>query len=163
VVQQYLPATRTSVLPAVGQGFEAEISTQVARRREAQLEALRGCGVAPAEVLTYSPTDRTYERWLQRTLGQVGEQLAAVRERIYIGSTTASSCGTRPECREWSTHKGSITPRTGGVYACTRTPTDTNALQEQASTLPELIRPVVSTTLTELPAVLAAQAPDVRF
>jgi len=27
----------------------------------------------------------------------------------------------------------------GGVYACTRTPTDTNALQEQASTLPELI------------------------
>jgi len=34
-------------------------------------------------VLTYSPTDRTYERWLQRTLGQVGEQLAAVRERIF--------------------------------------------------------------------------------
>jgi len=51
----------------------------------------------------------------------------------------------------------------GGVYACTRTPTDTNALQEQASTLPELIRPVLPTTLTELPAVLAAQAPDVRF
>jgi len=46
VVQQYLPASLQGQVfyQPSGQGFEAEISTQVARRREAQLEALRECG-----------------------------------------------------------------------------------------------------------------------
>ncbi len=44
-------------------GFEGEIGKQVARRREVQLAALvKGVGLAPAEVLTYGPTDRAYDR-----------------------------------------------------------------------------------------------------
>jgi putative ATPase len=169
VAQQYLPASLQGQVfyQPSGQGFEGEISTQVARRREAQLEALReGVGVAPAEVLTYSPTDRAYERWLQRTLAQVGEQLAVVRERIF----TLAQPQRHHVVLDLNAGSGLLTKEAirhvpeGGVYACTRTLTDTNALQEQASALPELIRPVVLlTTFTELPAVLAAQAPDVRF
>ncbi len=52
----------------------------------------------------------------------------------------------------------------GGVYACTRTPDEANALQEQVGALPLLKRPfVLSSTLTELPEVLATQVPDIRF
>ena len=169
VAQQYLPAGLQGQVfyqPSL-QGFEGEISTQVARRREAQLEALvEGVGVAPAEVLTYGPTDRAYDRWLQRTLGQVGEQLAAVRDRIF----TLAQPQRHHVVLDLNAGSGLLTKEAlrrvpeGGVYACTHTPADTNALQEQAAALPELMRPtVLSATLTELPAVLATQAPDVRF
>ena len=169
VAQQYFPAFLQGQVfyqPSL-QGFEGEISTQVARRREAQLEALvEGVGVAPAEVLTYGPTDRAYDRWLQRTLGQVGEQLAAVRDRIF----TLAQPQRHHVVLDLNAGSGLLTKEAlrrvpeGGVYACTHTPADTNALQEQAAALPELMRPtVLSATLTELPAVLATQAPDVRF
>jgi putative ATPase len=52
----------------------------------------------------------------------------------------------------------------GGVYACTRTSAEAVALQEQVAALPELNRPfVLSTTLTQLPEVLATQVPNIRF
>ena len=38
--------------------------------------------VAPPEVLTFSPDDRTRDRWLQRAINQGGIQLAGVRDRI---------------------------------------------------------------------------------
>ena len=86
VAQQYLPATQQGQVfyQPSQQGFEAEIGSQVARHREAQLAAsVEGVGVVPIEVLTNGPTERDYERWLQRTLGQVSEQLAAVREHLF--------------------------------------------------------------------------------
>ncbi len=169
VAQQYLPASLQGQVfyqPSL-EGFEGEISTQVARRREAQLEALvEGVGVAPAEVLTTEPTDRAYERWLQRTLGIVGEQLAAVRDRIF----TLAQPQRHHVVLDLNAGSGLLTKEalrrvpSGGVYACTHTVADTKALQEQAAALPELMRPIVlHATLTELPAVLATQAPDVRF
>lgn len=169
VAQQYLPASLQGQVfyqPSL-EGFEGEISTQVARRREAQLEALvEGVGVAPAEVLTTGPTDRAYDRWLQRTLGIVGEQLAAVRDRIF----TLAQPQRHHVVLDLNAGSGLLTKEalrrvpSGGVYACTHTLADTKALQEQAAALPELIRPIVlHATLTELPAVLATQAPDVRF
>lgn len=169
VAQQYLPASLQGQVfyQPSEQGFEGEINTQVARRREAQLAAVvEGVGVAPAEVLTYAATDRTYDRWLQRTLGQVGEQLAGVRDRIF----TLAQPQRHHVVLDINAGSGLLTKEAlrrvpeGGVYACTRTPSDTNALQEQFSALPELMRPIVlSATLTELPAVLATQAPDVLF
>lgn len=169
VAQQYLPASLQGQVfyqPSL-EGFEGEISTQVARRREAQLEALvEGVGVAPAEVLTTEPTDRAYDRWLQRTLGIVGEQLAAVRDRIF----TLAQPQRHHVVLDLNAGSGLLTKEalrrvpSGGVYACTHTLTDTKALQEQAAALPELMRPIVlHATLTELPSVLATQAPDVRF
>lgn len=122
--------------------------------------------MAPKEVLTYAPTDRTVDRWLQRTLGQVGEQLAEQRDRLFelaqlqrhhvvLDINAGSGLLTKEALRR--------VPE-GGVYAITRTLAQANALQEQFSALPELIRPsVLSATLTELPNVLVTQAPDVRF
>ncbi len=105
VAQQYLPASLQGQVfyQPSSQGFEGEISRQVARRREAQLEALLE-GVAPDEVLTYGPTDRSYDRWLQRTLSQVGDQLAAVRDRIF---TLASSAATSRSYKSASSFVGS--------------------------------------------------------
>ena len=169
VAQQYLPASLQGQVfyQPSSQGFEGEISTQVARRREAQLEALvEGVGVAPAEVLSYGPTDRSSDRWLQRTLSQAGEQLAALGERIF----TAAQPQRHHMVLDLNAGSGLLTWEAlrrvpeGGVYACTRTPADTNAILDLAAALPELMRPIVfSATLTELPAFLATHAPNVLF
>jgi putative ATPase len=169
VAQQYLPKSLQGQIfyqPST-QGREREISTQVLRRREAQLTALvEGSAIAPLEILTYGTTDRTSERWLQRTLSQVGTQLAAVRDRIFdlaqlqrhhivldlnagTGLLTWEAIRQVPE---------------GGVYACVRTSTDANALQEQAAALKELMRPVILTTpISQVVEVLAEQVPNVQF
>jgi putative ATPase len=169
IAQQYLPAFLQGQVfyQPSKQGFEGEIGTQVARRREAQLAALvEGVGVAPPEVLTNGPTDRNYDRWLQRTLGQVSEQLAAVRDRIF----TLAQPQRHHLVLDINAGSGLLINEAlrrvpeGAVYACTQTPADTNALQEQFSALPELMRPIVlSATLSELPSVLATQAPSVLF
>jgi putative ATPase len=155
VEQQYLPASLQGQVfyQPSNQGFEGKIATQVARQREAQLAALvEGVGVAPLEILTYGTTDKASERWLQRTLSQVGAKLGAVRDRIFslaqpqrhhlildlnagTGLLTWEAIRSVPE---------------GGVYACVRTPGDGNALVEQAAALPELMRPIILTGLTEL-------------
>jgi putative ATPase len=169
VAQQYLPASLQGQVfyQPSKQGFEAEISTQVARQREAQLAALvEGVGVAPAEILSYGPTDRTYVSWMQRTLGQVGEQLAQQRDRLF----TLAQPQRHHLVLDINAGSGLLTQEAlrrvpeGGVYTITRTAEDTDALQEQFSTLPELIRPIVlSATLSELPTVLANHSPNVLF
>lgn len=169
VAQQYLPANLQGQVfyQPSQQGLEGEIGTQVARQREAQLAALvEGVGVAPAEILTYGPTDRTYVSWMQRTLGEVGVQLAQQRDRLF----TLAQLQRHHLVLDINAGSGLLTKEAlrrvpeGGVYAITRTAEDTNALQEQFSTLPELIRPIVlSATLSELPTVLANHSPNVLF
>jgi putative ATPase len=169
VAQQYLPTSLQGQVfyQPSQQGFEAQISTQVARRREAQLAALlEGAGVAPAEVLTYTTPDRATDRWLQRTLSQVGQQLGWVRDRLFslvapqrhhliLDVNAGSGLLTWEALRQ--------VPE-GGVYACVATEADATALQEQATALPELMRPMVlKAKVKELPGVLTTQAPDVRF
>jgi putative ATPase len=169
VAQQYLPSSLQGQVfyqPST-QGFEGEIKTQVARHREAQLEAVaEGVFVSPVEVLTTGPTDRTVDRWLQRTLSQVGEQLATVRDRLF----TLAQVQRHHVILDLNAGSGLLTFEAlrrvpeGGVYACTRTSAEAVALQEQMAALPELRRPfVLSSTLTELPEVLATQVPDIRF
>ncbi|MBD2496703.1 AAA family ATPase [Nostoc sp. FACHB-280] len=169
VAQQYLPASLQGQVfyQPSAQGKEKEISTQVLRRREAQLAALmEDSSVAPLEILTYGSSDKASERWLQRVLSQVGTQLANVRERIFdlaklqrhhlvldinagTGLLTWEAIRQVPE---------------GGVYACVRTNTDANALQEQAAALPHLMRPVILTVpISQLPAVLVQEAANVQF
>ncbi|MFB2839322.1 AAA family ATPase [Floridanema evergladense] len=169
VAQQYLPASLQGQVfyqPSL-QGFEGGIEKAVARRREAQLAAsLEGMGIAPAEVLTYGTTDKATERWLQRTLSQVGEQLEKVRERIFslvqlqrhhiiLDLNAGSGLLTWEAVRQ--------VPE-GGVYACVRTDKEASALEELAVALPELMRPfVLTSTLAELPNVLTAEAANVEF
>jgi len=169
VAQQYLPTSLQGQVfyQPSQQGFEAQISTQVARRREAQLAALlEGAGIAPAEVLTYGTPNRATDRWLQRTLSQVGQQLGWIRDRIFslvapqrhhliLDVNAGSGLLTWEALRQ--------VPE-GGVYACVATEADATALQEQATALPELMRPMVlKAKVKELPGVLTTQARDVRF
>ncbi|MEA5579379.1 hypothetical protein [Anabaena sp. UHCC 0451] len=164
VAQQYLPASLQGQVfyQPSPQGFEGEISVQVARRREAQLAAMMsGLGTEPIEILTYSNTDAASERWLQRTLSQIGTQLANVRERIF----TITQLQRHHVVLDINAGTGLLTWEAvrhvpeGGVYACVRNESDAQALREQAATLDEIRRPMVVTAkITELPAVLASQA-----
>lgn len=168
VAQQYLPASlRGQVFYQPSQqGFEAKTHTQVARHREAQLAAsAEGLGLAAPEVLTYGPTTPAQERWLQRTVSQVGHHLERVRDRLFSlaqpqrhhlvldlggsGLLTWEALRQVPE---------------GGVYVWARTPAEADRLTEQATALPELLRPIVfQCSLSELPTLLAAQVPNISF
>ncbi len=169
VAQQYLPASMQGQVfyqPSM-QGFEAEISTQVARRREAQLAALvEGVDYSPVEIMSSSPSDLCTDRWLQRALSQAGDRVALVRDRVFelaqiqrhhvvLDLNVGSGLLTWEALRR--------TPE-GGVYACVRTQKEADALLEQAAALPQLIRPtVLAATLNELPLVLASFAPSLKF
>ncbi|MBD2254814.1 AAA family ATPase [Nostoc parmelioides] len=169
VEQQYLPASLQGQVfyqPSL-QGREREISTEVSRRREAQLAALvEGSAIAPLEILTYGTIDRASERWLQRTLSQVGTQLATVRDRIFelaqlqrhhivLDLNAGSGLLTWEAVRQ--------TPE-GGVYAFVRTGKDANALSQQADSLKELIRPqILHASISQLVEVITQQAANVQF
>ena len=169
IEQQYLPASLQGQVfyQPSQQGFEAKINTQVAQRREAQLAAsLEAVGVAQVEVLTYGVTDKARDKWLQRTLSQVGQQLGEVRDRIF----TLAAPQRHHLILDLNAGSGLLTWEAlrqvpeGGVYACVRTTADANAIVEQATSLPELMRPVVlESALTQLPDILATQAADVKF
>ncbi|HEY9626534.1 MAG TPA: AAA family ATPase [Coleofasciculaceae cyanobacterium] len=162
VAQQYLPSSLQGQVfyQPSDRGYERQIQQQVAQRREAQLAAVEG--MALPEVLTFSPTHSGMDRWLQRTLSQVGERLAEVRDRLF------SLASPQRHHVIWDLHAGSglltweavrRVPE-GGVYACVWNAADAQALQEQAAKLPELSRPVIlPTTLQDLPQ----QWPELKF
>ncbi len=169
VEQQYLPSSlqgRVFYQPS-NMGREAQLKTQVARRREAQLAAqIEGIGETTREMLTYSETEPQVERWLQRTLSQVGQKLGEVRERLF----DLAKLQRHHLILDLNAQSGLLTWEAlrqapeGGVYACVRSPTEALALNEQATQLPELLRPrVLTAQLTELPKVLALQAQELRF
>lgn len=169
VEQQYLPKSLQGQLfyQPSAQGYENQIATQVARRREAQLAAIvEGIGVEPVEVMTYGTVDRADERWLQRTLSQVSTQLASVRERIF----TFAQLQRHHLVLDLNATTGLLTWEAirqvpeGGVYACVRNSSDANALNELAAALPETMRPIVFTaSVAQIPAMLTSLAPNVQF
>ncbi|MHC5917534.1 MAG: AAA family ATPase, partial [Nostoc sp.] len=169
VEQQYLPKSLQGQLfyqPST-QGYEHQIATQVARRREAQLAAIvEGIGVAPMEVMTYGTVNRADERWLQRTLSQVSTQLASVRERIF----TFAQLQRHHLVLDLNAATGLLTWEAirqvpeGGVYACVRNRSDADALVELAAALPETMQPIIFTaSVAQIPAMLASLAPNVQF
>jgi putative ATPase len=169
VAQQYLPSSLQGQVfyQPSDRGFEGEIQTQVARRREAQLAALlEGTSVTLPEVLTFGPVDSAQERWLQRTLGQAGERLGEVRDRLFALATpqrhhVVLDLSAGSGLLTWEAVRQ--TPE-GSVIACVRTATDADALAQQAAALPELTRPIVlQSSLTELSTALETKASDVRF
>lgn len=85
VAQQYLPDSlhgRIFYEPS-DQGYEHELGDQVRRRRELQLAAVVEGDSDHAEALTHSPEDRTRDQWLVRAAGELSQQLADVRQRIF--------------------------------------------------------------------------------
>ncbi|MEL4897115.1 AAA family ATPase [Crocosphaera sp. Alani8] len=169
VEQQYLPTGlqgRVFYQPS-DLGREAEIKTQVARRREAQLAAqIEGIGVTSMSMLTYSQTDKQVERWFERTIDQTGQKLSQIRDRLLALAPLQRhhlilDLNAKSGLLTWEALRQ--VPE-GGVYACVSHPTEAFALREQAKNLPELLRPIVLTaSLNQLPHVLAEQDKDIRF
>ena len=169
VEQQYLPHSLQGQVfyQPSGQGYEGAIQQNVARKREAQLAALvEGIGVALPEVLTFSPPNAGMDRWLQRTLSQTGERLAAVRDRLF----TLAPPQRHHLVLDLNASSGLLTWEAirrvpeGAVYACVDNAQAATALQEQAAALPELNRPlIVQTSLLDLPQRLRADDATLRF
>ncbi|HBY94046.1 MAG TPA: AAA family ATPase, partial [Chloroflexi bacterium] len=167
VAQQYLPDMlqgKAFYLPS-DQGYERSIRDRVARQREAQLAAmLEGRAVAPLEVLTTSPTDRTRDRWLQRTISGAGVRLGALRDRLF----DAAGVQRHHVVLDLNATSGLLTWEAvrrapeGHVWALAQDEQSAAALRQQATRLPELERPVVLVgELPDLPALVrAAQTVD---
>jgi putative ATPase len=168
VAQQYLPSGLQGQVfyQPSDQGYEATIQTQVAQRREAQLAALMDGGGALPEALTYSPDDPARDRWLQRTLSQTGEQLGAVRDRLFSLAPPQRhhrilDLNARTGLLTWEALRR--VPE-GNVYARVHSAQDKTALEEQAAQLPELTRPVlVHADFEALATYLAAHTPGICF
>ena len=169
VEQQYLPSSlqgRVFYQPS-DMGKEAEIKNQVARRREAQLAAqIEGMGASSIEMLTYGGTEPQVDRWLQRTVSQVGKQLGGIRDRLFAlfqlqRHHLVLDLNAKTGLLTWEALRQ--VPE-GGVYACVRSQTEAEVLNEQAAILPELLRPIVLTTrFDELPNLLTQQERGIRF
>jgi putative ATPase len=169
VEQQYLPKSLQGQVfyQPSEMGKEAEIKTAVARRREAQLAAaVEGLEVAPTEVLTYGETNQSTDRWLQRTLGQVGQHLAELRDTVFHIAAPARhhiilDLNAASGLLTWEAVRR--VPE-GSVYACVHNQADAQALAQQTATLPELVRPIIlNTSLSELPNCLANLTEKVKF
>ncbi len=167
VAQQYLPANLQGQVffQPSDQGFEGQIKTSVERRREAQLAALAEWR-DDRKVLTFSPTDSTTDRWLQRTLSRMGEQLGELRDRVFALALPARHHVVLDLCSSSGllTWEALRQVPEGGVYTVTRTPEEAATLRAQAEALPTLIRPVIlSASITQLSEVLTQATPGVRF
>jgi putative ATPase len=169
VAQQYLPdALQAKVFyQPSGQGAEARIRDEVARRREAQLAAmLEEESRAPVEVLTTSPTDRARDRWLQRTVSGAGVRLARVRDALYEAARVQRhhlllDVAAGSGLLVW---EGVRRTPEGQVWAATAEATHAAALRQQAARLDELERPVVlEAGVGAVAAAVTARDPAVRF
>lgn len=171
VTQQYLPDSLQGKLfyEPSEQGYEASIHNQVARRREVQLVAMLEAGgpAAPPEVLTFSPRDRTRDRWLERAVSGASARLARLRERVM----DAAAIQRHHLVLDLKAGAGLLTWEAvrrapeGGVWALAADTQSGAALRQQAGRLDELQRPVVLIgDLLETPSLLALRGDEeLRF
>ncbi|OPZ28810.1 MAG: Replication-associated recombination protein A [Lentisphaerae bacterium ADurb.BinA184] len=171
VAQQYLPDSLQGKLfyQPGALGYEGGIREQVQRRREAQLAAvLEAEGrLAPAEVLSFSPTDRAFDQWLARAVSGASGRLARTRERVFALAGVQRhhvvlALGDDSGLLMWEALRQ--TPE-GGVWVGVSSPDAQQALQQQLARCPELRSPqiVVARPGHEAELAAAAAADSVRF
>ena len=166
VEQQYLPDSlqgRVFYQPS-DMGREGEIKTQVARQREAQLAGqIEGIGATTREILTYGETDIQVELWLQRTVNQTGQKLGEIRDRLFNFAQPQRhhlilDLNGKSGLLTWEALRQ--VPE-GGVFSCVRNALEASAINQQAASLPELLRPqVFSSSLKDLSTALAQHNQD---
>jgi len=157
VAQQYLPqALQGKVFYQPGdQGYEQGIHSQVARRREAQLAAMvEDVG----ETLTFRPGEQAHDRWLQRAVGNAGERLGHLRDRVL----DAARIQRHHVVLDLNAGTGLLTweilrrAPEGGTWALAHDRQTGEGLRQQAERLPEMERPAILVgEMEELPALLA--------
>jgi putative ATPase len=171
VAQQYLPDTLQGKLffQPSEQGYEAQIREQVARRREAQLTAMLEAGgtTAPPEILTFTPTGRARDRWLERAVSGTGERLGLLRDRVLDGAVIQRhhlvlDLNAGSGLLTWEALRRA--PE-GGVYTLASDTQSGGALRQQAGRLAEPERPLVLIgDPLELPELLALRGdPEIQF
>ena len=169
VAQQYLPdhlQGKVFYEPS-DQGYEAAIRERVQRRREAQLAAMLDLDEQRSELLTFSPGDRGRDRWLQRAVGNVGDELEALRDRV-LG---AAALARHHLVLDLTGDSGPLTWEAlrrvpeGGVWCRVPNARVAEAMAQQAAPLEELARPIlVRSSLAELrEALVRAGHGEVRF
>jgi putative ATPase len=175
VAQQYLPESlqgRVFYQPTE-QGYEGEIQEQVARRREAQLAAMLEQEHSPLAIHDDRGHERreavppARDRWLQRTLSNVGEQLAAQRDRVMA----AAAIERHSLILDLNAGTGLLTweavrrAPVGGVWALAADEQAAEALRGGVANLEALSQPVILCgELEKLPDLVAAQGQgEVRF
>jgi putative ATPase len=168
VAQQYLPQGlqgRMFYQPS-DQGYERGIRDQVARRREAQLAAMVEEETQP-EILTFAPGGRAHDRWLQRAVGNAGQRLGHLRDRVL----DAAALQRHHVVLDLNAGSGLLTweilRRTpeGGTWALVRDRQAATGLRQQVEQLPQLERPVIlAGQPAELPSLLDLRGEsDLRF
>jgi putative ATPase len=164
IAQQYLPDAlqgQTFYSPS-DQGYERQIRERVTRHREAQLAAMiEDVAQAPPEVLTYSPHDRARDRWLQRAIGGVSEQLGRLRDRVIA----AANLQRHHVVLDINAGTGLLTWEAlrqvpeGSVWALAADERSAEVLRQQAQPLDVLDRPTVLVgSIAARPAELEALA-----
>ena len=162
VAQQYLPSSlQGRVFYEPGElGYESTLAGQIRERRELQLAALRETEhlLAPPEILTFSPGDKTTEQWLARAVDSLAGFLATLRAELF----RRRNLQRHERILDLTADAGLLTWEAvrrvpeGGVWALVRTPEARKVLLEQARNLPELRQPkVLVGEPEELPELLA--------
>jgi putative ATPase len=169
VAQQYLPGSlqgRVFYRPS-DQGYEATIRDQVARRREEQLAAVMEAELSLEEEMeSGGKGPSTQNRWLQRTLSSVGQELGQIRDKVFALAKIDRhelvldlNAGTGVLTWE-AVRRASV----GGVWALAATAQTATALAQQADNLDNLERPVILTgSLPDLPRRLAEAEAGLKF
>jgi len=171
VPQLYLPESlRGKVFYQPGtEGYEARIRDDVARRREAQLAALleAEAGGPGWGQSAPPPGPPAQNLWLARTLSSAGEQLARLRDRVMALAAIARhelvlDLNAAAGLLTWEAVRRAPV---GGVWALAATPREASELEDQATHLDLLGRPVIlQGDLEALPTLVAAQGQGhVRF
>ena len=170
VAQQYLPThMQGKVFYEPGElGYEQGIRRQVVAHREAQLEAMLDIdSQAAGEVFTYSEAGGAHDRWLQRTVSRVGQNLGLLRDRLLDTAglqrhSLVLDANANTGLLTWEALRRA--PE-GGVWSLTQDARSAEAVRQQAARLPELQRPrLLVGGLRELRALLKASGDGpVRF
>ena len=171
VAQQYLPdSLQGKMFYTPGrQGYEKELAETVERRREAQLAALQeGSAVeTPGEILTFSPADKTFDRWLARTISGAGTVLEELREMVFAAvrpSRQARILDLTADTGLFTWEALRQAPE-GGVWSLVSSPAAAETLTGLARQCPELRTPHLLTgRVQDLPELLRQSgAGDVLF
>ena len=145
VAQQYLPTGlqgKVYYKPS-DMGYEKRIRDEVMLRREAQLEAVTED--VYKENLTFSPGDRAREKWIERAMSGRADVLLSLTKRLYSGldilrSDNVLVLNASHGLLLWPLMK--LNPE-GLSAASVRTESDKEVIDHFASSLEELLRPMV--------------------
>ena len=145
VAQQYLPSSLQGKVyyEPSDQGYEKSIKEKVQRHREEQLESAQSD--AFVENLSYSPGDKSRQRWVNRTISERGTLLKEIRERLFRGVQLRRSdrvlvCNAGHGMLLWEAYRS--TPE-GLVVAQVRNKDQADHINHYAASLSSVERPQV--------------------